>query len=113
MCNYTLTVLITKTTDMTDAGQWQMCMAWKKRITIPETGRGKVIALRDLLNGGRAPYDLANATHNKTMWQWEYPASHSTQILQPLREAGIDWPGGEDTIPDIKWPSITVNLSLD
>lgn len=111
MCNYKLTLVITKTTDMLDGAGWQMAMTWKKSLLVDETDRDKVIALRDLLNSGHEPYHMINALSNRGMWQWEWPATHSSEAINPLREVGIDWPG--DQLPDIDWPSITLNLSIN
>lgn len=107
MCRFTITAVITKTTGMLDSGEWQMCMSWKKRVTLEAEQREQAVALRDLLNGGTIEW--VNATSNSGMWQWEFPADHSAMLLDVMRHAGIDWP---DPIPDIDHPSITINLAV-
>lgn len=110
MC-YRLTMLITNTTDTLDSAGWQMCLSFKKSTRIAQNDRDKVLALRDLLNSGRSPWERINATSNHAMWQWEWPVYHSGDALEPLRQVGLEWPGGQ--LPDIGMASVTLNLSLD
>lgn len=108
MCNYMLTVIITSTTRMLDAGEWQILAGFKKRMPLGPRDRDKVIALRDLLNSGSVAGGMVNALSNAASWQWEFPAEHSTLLLDIMNKAGVDWP---DPMPDIECPSITINLS--
>ena len=110
MC-YKLTLVITSTTDTLDSAGWQMCLSWKKSTRIDQADRDKVLALRDLLNSGQAPWDRINATSNHAMWQWEWPVYHSSEALEPLRRVGLEWPGSQ--LPDIGMASVTLNLGLD
>lgn len=57
MCNYKLTVTISKSTDIVDGGGWATGMTWRKTVILEESERTDIIALRDLLNGGRPATD--------------------------------------------------------
>lgn len=57
MCNYKLTVTISKSTDIVDGGGWVTGMTWRKTVILEESERADIIALRDLLNGGRPATD--------------------------------------------------------
>ena len=110
MHDYTITLLITKTTTMLDAGRGQLTLGWKRRIIIPASQRPQILQLRDLLNNRRNPYQSVLALHNNVCWQWEYPVDHSSQAVEPFRTVGMDWPNEAD-LPDIDTPSITINLT--
>lgn len=57
MCNYKLTVTISKSTDIVDGDGWATGMTWRKTVILEESERADIIALRDLLNGGRPATD--------------------------------------------------------
>ena len=119
MCNYKLTVTISKSTDIVDGGGWATGMTWRKTVILEESERTNAIALRDLLNGGRPAtddlgylmWDRCYGMCNPQCWQWELACCHSACVNQILRKAGIDWP--EDGLPDIDLPTITINLAIN
>lgn len=110
MCNYLLTVLVTKNLDLSDSDGWQLVSGFKKRIRLGFADRDRVLALRDILNSGQPPYERVNASSNNSMWQWEYPARNADGVAEIMAQADIPWQGG---IPDTGLCSITINLSID
>ena len=108
MCNYKLTVTISKSTDIVDGGGWATGMTWRKTVILEESERADAIALRDLLNGGRPAtddlgylmWDRCYGMCNPQCWQWELACRHSACVNQILRKADIDL------------PTITINLAI-
>jgi len=119
MCNYKLTVTITKNTEIVDGGGWTTGMTWRKSTVIESAQRKNVLALRDLLNSGKPAandigypmWDRCYGLCNTQCWQWELVCAHSSCVDEILRKAGIDWP--MDGTPGIDDPAITINLAID
>lgn len=61
MCNYKLTVTISKNSEIVDGGGWVTSMTWRKSTLLEAKDRAQVLALRDLLNGDK-PRSTRTAT---------------------------------------------------
>ena len=57
MCNYKLTVTISKNSEIVDGGGWVTSMTWRKSTLLEAKDRAQVLALRDLLNGDKPAVD--------------------------------------------------------
>ena len=99
MCNYKLTVIIGKNSDIVDGGGWVTSMTWRKSTILEAKDRAQVLALRDLLNSSKPAVDedgylMWNRCYgmcNTQCWQWELACAHSTCINQIMRRADVDW----------------------
>ena len=119
MCNYKLTVIIGKNSDIVDGGGWVTSMTWRKSTILEAKDRAQVLALRDLLNSSKPAVDedgylMWNRCYgmcNKACWQWELACAHSSCINQIMRRADVDW--ADAGVPDIDMPTITINLSIN
>ena len=119
MCNYKLTVIIGKNSDIVDGGGWVTSMTWRKSTILEAKDRAQVLALRDLLNSSKPAVDedgylMWNRCYgmcNKACWQWELACAHSTCINQIMRRADVDWAAAG--VPYIDMRTITINLSIN